>query len=133
MAKPKDDIITGEQIEKILDLTQEAGVFDMFFGHIEYLTDDEWKTRTNMFNRMEKLGKDFEMDDRELAIHVKLNKEAGIAQRTLSKELIKKENRQIVKEIYAILSPDTEWDIVKAVNEIARRIPQIKSEIGLGF
>lgn len=132
MAK-KDEIITGEQIEKILDLTQEAGVFDMFFGHIEYLTDEENKIYVNMFNRREKLGKDFEMDDKELAVHVKLNKEAGKAQRDLSKELVKKENRQVVKEIYAILMPDTAWDITKAVNEIARRIPQIKSEIGLGF
>jgi hypothetical protein len=49
------------------------------------------------------------------------------------KFLVLKENRGVLKQMFEILLPTEKWDIKLAVDEIARRIPQIKSEMGLGF
>jgi hypothetical protein len=133
MAKPKDDITTGEQIERVLDIIEDAGLFDFFFEpEKNILTEAETKTLNTMIEG-QKTIKDYKPSLDELAVWNKIIEDSKAKEYTFKKTLMLKENRELTKELYKTLLPEAEYKLSTAISEIARRLPQIKSEMGLSF
>jgi hypothetical protein len=127
MAKPKDDITTGEQIERVLDIIEDAGLFDFFFEpEKNILTEAETKTLNTMIEG-QKTIKDYKPSLDELAVWNKIIEDSKAKEYTFKKTLMLKENRELTKELYKTLLPEAEYKLSTAISEIARRLPQIKS------
>ena len=133
MAKHKDEVITGEQIEKVLDIIEDAGLFDFFFEpEKNILTESETKT-LNLMIEGQKSIKDYKPSADELAVWAKIIEDSKTKEYTFKKTLMLKDNRELTKELFKTLLPEAEYKLGTAISEIARRLPQIKSEMGLGF
>jgi hypothetical protein len=131
MAKKEAElIITGEQIEKVLDLCNQHGVFDLFFAPKESnLSVEDDKYLSQMFMRKEKLKEDYIPDENEIKAWKNYLKAEQSDAYTIKKHLML--HRDFTKALFAEIMPNTEFSIKNCYDVIVRGLERVKAETGL--
>lgn len=129
--------ITGVQLEKIIDLCNEFDLFDLIFEPEEAaLTDKEQETYSEYVSRktmFEKTNKDktavFATSGEEDRVIEKVYKVFAERNYNYKKSLLKKENREFVKQVAKIFNENVDLnDIKELMNEVSGKIPFLKAE-----
>jgi hypothetical protein len=127
MAKEK---ITGEQIERILDVCNQHDKFDYFFAPKKNnLTDQESIVLQEIFAKRESLKNDFKPTEQESNVWKKVIEQSQAEEYEFKKTLLL--NKDLSKSLFAILEPELEYDIKKSSEIIARGLVTVKAELGL--
>lgn len=132
MTKKKEAelVITGEQIEKILDLCNQYGVFDLFFAPKESkLSEEDDKFLSQMFMRREKLKEAYVPDENEIKAWKNYLKAEQSDAYAIKKHLML--NRDFTKALFAEIMPNTEFSIKNCYDVIIRGLERTKEETGL--
>jgi uncharacterized membrane protein YvbJ len=128
--KEAEPIITGEQIEKILDLCNQHNVFDLFFAPKESkLSEEDDRYLSQMFMRREKLKAEYIPDENELKAWKSYLKSEQSDAYTIKKYLML--NRDFTKSLFAEINPNTEFSIKNCYDVIIRGLERVKAETGL--
>ena len=121
--------ITGEQIESVLDITNKHGLFDYFFAPKESgLTEKDTKILQQIYSKRESLKQDFIPTEEEANVWAKIIQQSRKEEFEFKKTLLL--NKELCKELFAVLEPETEYSIKKAPELIARGLAFLKTEMG---
>ena len=121
--------ITGEQIESVLDITNKHGLFDYFFAPKESgLTEKDTKILQQIYSKRESLKQDFVPTEEEANVWAKIIQQSRKEEFEFKKTLLL--NKELCKELFAVLEPETEYSIKKAPESIARGLAFLKTEMG---
>lgn len=127
MAKEK---FTGEQIEMVLDITNKHGVFDFFFApKATGLTEHDTLILQQISAKRETLKQEYIPSEEESLVWTKIVEHSRKEEYEFKKTLLL--NKELCRELFVILEPETEYSIKKAPELIARGLAFLKTEIGL--
>lgn len=134
------DTLTGEQIEKAIDLCQDFDLFDFIFeqdnatlNNHEWEVYEEYRLRLKSFiekqskNKSKDQAEKFATSGEEDEIVEKVNKAYSDREFKRKKILLKKENREFLKSFAKIINPNCELtDIRDIYREVSGKLVFLK-------